>query len=106
MSEIDIVKLIKQHLYEHGCISPMVTITRIGDRLVTGLDGLQFGFVQVDVIGKFMNDVQDALQSVDLVLDQAIIDHIHFTKSRKTHLYTRTGEIKGVIKYEFKLLKG
>jgi hypothetical protein len=104
--EPDIVRLVKLHLHEHGCASPIVTITRIGNKCLIGLDGLKFGFLQVDVIGEFMNDVQDALQSVDLVLDQAIIDHIHFTKSRKTHLYTRTGEIKGVSKYEFKLLKG
>lgn len=103
--ELDIVRLVKQHLYEHGCVSPMVHITRIGTRCLTGLDRLKFGFVQVDVIGEFMNDVQDTLQSVDLVLDQAIIDQIHFTKSRKTHLYTRTGEIKGVSKYEFKIHK-
>lgn len=101
--EPDIVLLVKGHLYEHRCASPMVQVTRIGTRYLTGLDGLKFGFVQVDVVGEFMDDVQNILQSVDLVLDQAVIDHIHFTKSLKTHLYTGTGKIKGVSKYEFKL---
>lgn len=101
--EPDIVHIVKQHLYDQKCISPMVQISRIGDRFVTGLDGLKFGFIQVDVIGEFMDDVQNTLQSVDLVLDEAVIDRIYFFKSRKTHLYTRSGEIKGVSKYEFKL---
>jgi hypothetical protein len=91
-------------LHKEGEVPEMDTIEaeRIGHRLVLGLDNLYFGFVRINIYNHYIDRIQELAEVVDMVMDHALIDHYHFTKSGKLQYQKQGIVLIGVLKYEFK----
>lgn len=72
-------------------------------RMVMGLDKLYFGFLRIRIYQTYMQPLQEIAESIDLVMDCALLSSYHFFKSGKLK-FDKVGIIKvGILTYEFKI---